>query len=55
MPAGKTVTVDLYPTLTDFAVVNAKGEFDAAPGAYAIEFGIPEAGGYLRLPGIVAI
>jgi beta-glucosidase-like glycosyl hydrolase len=40
--AGETVTVSLYPDLTDFAQVAADGKMSAAPGEYRVHFGVQE-------------
>ena len=42
VPAGKTISVYLYPEYTDFSVVNRRGVRTAHPGDYTITFGIPE-------------
>ena len=42
VPAGKTVTVDMYPALTSFTQVNGEGVRNAHPGEYTFRFGIPE-------------
>ena len=41
--AGQTVSVWLYPSLTDFAFANARGERTPLPGAYAVSFGVRQA------------
>ena len=51
--AGETVSVFLYPALTDFARADAQsGRLAAAPGEYRVSFGVPETqsggGGYLE-------
>ena len=52
--AGETVTVWLYPSLTSFSHVDARGARHALPGRYTISFGVPEARehgmGFLSLP-----
>merc|ERR1712070_887874 len=40
--AGETVTVFLYPALTDFAQAGADGKLRAVPGKYSVHFGIAE-------------
>jgi len=42
IPAGKTVTVEMYPSLTDFTQVDGDGARNAHAGAYTFRFGIPE-------------
>ena len=48
VPAGKTVTVQLYPELTDFALVDSTGTKTLAAGDWTLEFGVAEGGGYAR-------
>ena len=52
VPAGKTVSVFLYPALTDFASASSSGKLTAVPGNYGVSFGVKETlmdgGGYLR-------
>lgn len=38
--AGQTVTVQLYPSLLDFTVVNSHGEREVLAGEYAVSFGV---------------
>lgn len=45
VPAGKDVTVKLWPSLNDFTYVNDKGERVALPGTYKVMFGVKEASG----------
>lgn len=40
--AGETVVVNLYPSLTDFTVVDKTGERRVHPGRYAAKFGVRE-------------
>jgi len=40
--AGQTVSVFLYPALTDFAQAGADGKLAAAPGEYQVHFGVLE-------------
>merc|ERR1712226_536496 len=40
---GETVSVFLYPALTDFAQPRADGKWQAAPGQYRVFFGVAEA------------
>merc|ERR1712048_643531 len=40
--AGETVTVFLYPALTDFAQAGADGKLVAVPGEYEVHFGVHE-------------
>merc|ERR1711966_298656 len=40
--AGETVTVFLYPALTDFAQADADGKLKTAPGTYSVHFGVAE-------------
>ena len=40
--AGETVTVRLYPELTQFTRVNADGSRVVAPGQYSVRFGLKE-------------
>lgn len=40
--AGETVTVFLYPALTDFAQAGADGKLQALPGTYRVHFGVAE-------------
>jgi hypothetical protein len=42
--AGQSVTVYLYPALTDFAFANAAGERLPLPGTYKLSFGVQAAG-----------
>ena len=48
--AGETVTVWLYPSLTEFAPVGASGERRALPGEYTVSIGVPgvKAMGYVE-------
>jgi len=41
--AGETVSIFLYPALTDFAQPSADGKLKAAPGQYRVHFGVAEA------------
>ena len=43
VPAGSTVTVWLYPALTDFSLVGLDGERGATTGDYTVSFGVREA------------
>lgn len=52
VPAGKMVSVFLYPSFTDFAIADgATGKMAAAPGDWKVSFGVEETakggGGYL--------
>ena len=40
VPAGATVTVDLYPSLADLTQVDALGVRRVAPGRYTFRFGV---------------
>jgi len=40
--AGETVSVFLYPALTDFAQASVDGKLTAVPGEYQVHFGIEE-------------
>eukprot|EP00040_Diaphanoeca_grandis_P030520 m.180510 g.180510 ORF g.180510 m.180510 type:complete len:788 (+) comp32023_c1_seq1:116-2479(+) len=40
--AGETVTVYLYPALTDFAVIDHDGRHQATAGEYTFKFGVKE-------------
>lgn len=40
--AGQTVSVQMYPALTDFATVDADGARQALAGEYAFSFGVKE-------------
>jgi uncharacterized repeat protein (TIGR01451 family) len=40
--AGESVTVWLYPSMTDFAFANIKGERVAVAGTYTVSFGVRE-------------
>jgi len=42
VPRGKTVSVFLYPSLSDFTQVDVSGLRVPVPGDYMVEFGIPE-------------
>lgn len=42
VPAGATVSVYIYPSLRDFAQVSDAGTWEALPGRYTVQFGIPE-------------
>ena len=42
VPAGKTVTVELYPSLADFTQVNADGVREVLTGEYSFVFGVAE-------------
>jgi beta-D-xylosidase 4 len=42
VPAGKTITVEMYPALTSFTQVNGDGLRNAHTGEYTFRFGIPE-------------
>ena len=52
VPAGKSVSVFLYPALTDFAAASATtGKLSARPGEYRVSFGVQQtvaAGGSSR-------
>ena len=52
VPAGKTVTVWIYPSATAFAHVDEDGTHRVTPGEYTVEFGVAEAAdagmGFLR-------
>jgi len=56
--AGETVTVFLYPALTDFAQARADGKLQALPGSYRVHIGVAETHahgmGYLELGNFVA-
>jgi hypothetical protein len=41
--AGETVSVNLYPQLTDFAHVDLSGDRAALPGEYRVAFGVAAA------------
>jgi len=43
VPAGKTVTVWLYPSLLDFALVHEDGNRTPLTGEYTLKFGVKEA------------
>ena len=49
--AGQTVTVNLYPSLTDFTQTDADGVRAVLPGEYTFQFGVAETaahgGGYV--------
>ena len=51
---GQTVTVWLYPTYLDFALVQEDGNRAPLPGKYTVKFGVKEAHahgeGYLEAP-----
>ena len=53
VPAGKSATVFLYPSLTDFTRASDDGSLVVAPGDYSVSFGIKETlelgGGYLEM------
>ena len=57
--AGETVSVFLYPSLTDFARADADGVLQAAPGDYTLTFGIQETltngGGFLNAGTVRAV
>jgi beta-D-xylosidase 4 len=38
--AGQTVTVDMYPSMTDFTQVDANGARNVHAGTYTVHFGI---------------
>merc|ERR1719379_957074 len=40
--AGETVSVFLYPALTDFARAMDDGKLEIAPGKYSVHFGVAE-------------
>jgi hypothetical protein len=40
--AGETVTVDIYPALTDFANTQLDGSKAVAPGEWTVKFGVQE-------------
>merc|ERR1711948_136794 len=40
--AGETVSVFLYPALTDFAQAGADGKLKVTPGEYGVQFGVKE-------------
>merc|ERR1711967_204358 len=40
--AGETVSVFLYPALTDFARASDDGKLETAPGKYTVHFGVAE-------------
>ena len=40
--AGETVTVELYPSATDFTHVDGEGERGVMAGGYRFEFGVAE-------------
>ena len=42
VPAGGTVTVNLYPSLSNFALVNEAGEWHEGVGEWKVEFGLGE-------------
>eukprot|EP00912_Choanoflagellata_sp_UC4_P000634 UC4_evm4s392 len=42
VPAGDSVTVSLYPALSDFAQVDINGKFHAQDGEYKVWFGMKE-------------
>jgi beta-D-xylosidase 4 len=42
VPAGETVTVELYPSLADFTQVNDDGEREILTGGYTFAFGVAE-------------
>merc|ERR1712006_78620 len=42
--AGETVSVFLYPALTEFAAVSPSGERYALQGQYQVSFGVAETG-----------
>jgi|EP01043_Picozoa_sp_COSAG02_P028769 hypothetical protein len=48
VPAGETATVQLYPELTDFALVDGSGAKALTAGDWTLEFGVQEGGGYAR-------
>ena len=51
VPAGATVSVYLYPALTDFAVTAADGTRAAKVGTYKLSFGVAAPGmGYVEAP-----
>jgi len=56
--AGETVTVYLYPALTEFAQVAADGKFKVTPGEYGVHFGVAETHshgmGYVQARSLVA-
>lgn len=41
--AGESVTVWLYPALTDFAIADLDGHRAPLPGQYTVRFGVKEA------------
>ena len=45
--AGETVTVSLYPSLTDFTIVNKDGVRRAIEGDYEISFGVQSGGAFV--------
>ena len=42
VPAGKTVTVNLYPSLQDFTLTKLDGFKEALAGDWTIKFGVQE-------------
>jgi beta-D-xylosidase 4 len=40
IPAGATVTVELYPSLAEFTQVDSEGVRAVAPGEYTFSFGV---------------
>jgi xylan 1,4-beta-xylosidase len=57
--AGETVSVWLYPALTDFAQAGKDGRLTALPGTYRVHFGVRETAehemGYTEGAPIVAV
>ena len=43
--AGESVTVDLFPQLTEFAATGVDGDKSALAGTYLVSFGVREAAG----------
>eukprot|EP00036_Acanthoecidae_sp_10tr_P011461 CAMPEP_0182926670 /NCGR_PEP_ID=MMETSP0105_2-20130417/12199_1 /TAXON_ID=81532 ORGANISM="Acanthoeca-like sp., Strain 10tr" /NCGR_SAMPLE_ID=MMETSP0105_2 /ASSEMBLY_ACC=CAM_ASM_000205 /LENGTH=895 /DNA_ID=CAMNT_0025064571 /DNA_START=14 /DNA_END=2701 /DNA_ORIENTATION=+ len=42
VPAGQSISVYLYPEMTEFAPVNEAGERSPVTGDYKVQFGLPE-------------
>jgi pre-mRNA-splicing factor SYF2/beta-D-xylosidase 4 len=59
VPAGQTVSVFLYPALTDFARADAHGVLRAIPGDYSLAFGVEETlaagGGFIKVGTVRAV
>jgi len=58
VPAGETVTVTLYPEMTDFAQVDKNGQLYAHEGTYRVHFGIESENNelaYLRVSDLQAL